>query len=67
MAYIIGQASEEEIAELERRGWEIEEPPAGYTTEDVSENIGEPLGDRMIMIFVDADLFNIMSGSDWAQ
>jgi len=67
MAYIIGQASKEEIEELERRGWDIEEPPPGYTTEDVSENIGESLDDRMIMIFVDQDLFKIMSGPDWEK
>jgi len=67
MAYIIGQATNEEIAELERRGWDIEEPPPGYTTEDVSVNIGEPLREKMIMVFVDQDLFKIMSGPDWEQ
>jgi len=67
MAYIIGQATDAEIEELKRRGWDIEEPPPDYTTEDVSKNIGEPLEEKMIMIFVDQDLFKIMSGPDWEQ
>jgi len=67
MTYIIGQATDAEIEELKRRGWDIEEPPPGYTTEDVSKNIGEPLKEKMIMVFVDQDLINIMSGPDWEQ
>jgi hypothetical protein len=58
MAYIVGIVSQEEKAELERRGWEIEVPPTELTStvED---------GDEVIQVWVDSSVFNVMNGPDW--
>lgn len=61
MAYIIGAANEEEIKELVIRGWTIGEPPPEL------RYIPGNSGDKMIMIYVDNDLFKIMSGPDWEK
>lgn len=58
MAYIIGVATEEEIIELKRRGWNIEKPPKELISI-------YPPGHKMAMVFVDSDLFDIMNGPDW--
>jgi hypothetical protein len=56
MAFIIGLTSPEERAELERRGWDVETCPHALV-------LG---GDtNMTMVWVDNDLFDIMSGPDW--
>lgn len=60
MAYIVGLATEQEIEELERRGWDIEDPPEQLKSEEKD-------GHKSIMVFVDADLFQIMDGPDWEK
>lgn len=64
MAYIIGLLSETEQEELERRGWQIEACPPVQ-----SESISNPLpggdGRIMKMCWVDSDMFQVMTGSDW--
>lgn len=58
MAHIIGLATEEEIEELKRRGWKIEDPPEELICEDQYTG-------KSIMVFVDNTIFNIMNGPDW--
>lgn len=61
MAYIVGILTENEIAVLESRGWEMEDPPPSLMPHiDEGE---EPV--RMKMVFVDNDMFSIMSGPEW--
>ena len=62
MAYIIGLLSPEEEKELERRGWEIEEPPQELIDKENSTN-----PERMKMVWVDASMFNVMDGPDWEK
>jgi len=61
MAYIVGLLTKDEADQLEARGWKLESPPAGLIPDDM------PLEDRgrMKMVFVDASMFEIMSGPDW--
>lgn len=61
MAYIIGLCSQEEIKELERRGWEIEQAPKSLTPRHIS------MGNKMVMVWVDNDMIEIMSGPDWEK
>jgi len=63
MAYIIGLVSPEEKAELERRGWEIETPPTEFETDPYTDNLNH----KMIMVWVDSNLFDIMDGPDWEK
>ena len=58
MAYIIGLVSKKEKKILEARGWDMEAPPKelGRTSRN---------GEEMVSVFVDSDLFAIMSGPDW--
>ncbi len=62
MAYIIGLLSEAEEMELRRRGWEVEVPDravADYLCPDRG-------ADAMVrMVWVDANMFDVMSGPDW--
>jgi len=71
MAYIVGLAAKDEIEELERRGWEVEDAPAYFGSPEGSGSIDEKAlksGDvRYIMVFVDTDLFKVMSGPDWER
>lgn len=54
MAYIIGILSEQERAELKRRGWELEDAPEELTRgEDPSQ---------FAMVFVGTNMFDIMCG-----
>ncbi len=66
MAYLIGLANKEEIQELEKRGWEIEDAPKEFTKSqgELSEAIYE---EEYIMVWVDNSLFNIMNGPDWEK
>ena len=59
MAYIIGLLKPEEETELERRGWDLEDPPAELVPKDPTP------GQRLRMVFVDTDMFEVMSGPDW--
>lgn len=60
MAYIVGLLKPSEKAELERRGWEIEPPPKDLVAQIPPEN-----DTQYGMVFVDSNMFNIMSGADW--
>jgi len=59
MAYIVGLCSKKEIIELERRGWEIEEPPRSLKSKDRYD------GMRTVMVWVDSSMFDVMNGPDW--
>lgn len=59
MAYIVGLCSEEEIKELERRGWDIEEAPKSLTSPDCRDGL------KTVMVWVDSSMFVIMDGPDW--
>ncbi|HUU88143.1 MAG TPA: hypothetical protein VMX17_10375 [Candidatus Glassbacteria bacterium] len=61
MAYIVGLVTKKEEAELIRRGWETESPPEELRSKELDDEY------RTIMIFVDCDLFEIMSGPDWEK
>jgi hypothetical protein len=63
MAYVIGLLTPEEEAELDRRGWEIEEAPKELVPTDPSPGPGH----RMAMVWVDQDMFNVMDGPDWEK
>lgn len=70
MAWLIGMATRDEIAELKRRGWEVEPPTPGLFEAAVTHDIGgESCSDEddpvMIQFFVDSDVFQIASGPDW--
>ena len=59
MAWLIGQTTAAERRELERRGWKLEDPPDGLLGEEETDD------NRTVAVFVDNDLFKIMSGPDW--
>jgi hypothetical protein len=63
MAYVAGLLEKEEIADLEARGWELEDCPAQLIPDDM------PLEDRgrMKMVWVDSSMFEIMNGPDWEK
>lgn len=76
MAYIVGIVSKSEKEELERRGWEVE--PAkdycliGDNTSDDTKLFSSELaecckrdGSELVVIFVDANVFDVMDGPDW--
>jgi hypothetical protein len=68
--FIAGYATEEEIAELEKRGWEIESAEGRDLVgpEDQGSAIMTPPdtpGTRAVLIFADNSLFEVMSGFDW--
>lgn len=61
MAWIIGIATEDEVTELRRRGWVVEDPDEKLPLR------GQKWGAGFACVFVDNDMFNIMSGPDWPQ
>jgi hypothetical protein len=73
MAWLVGQATAEEIKELEDRGWDVERIPASslraFVNEDGHDGIADGGGAdyTCIRVWVDADVFGIMSGPDWEQ
>lgn len=62
MAYIVGLVTKEEQEELEKRGWELEDPPEGLIDEALESDAY-----KIRMIFVDSSLFDIMNGPDWEK
>lgn len=58
MAWIIGGADPDEVRELRRRGWNVESAKSLFPS-------GLGFGDDDIAVFVDSDVFAIMSGPDW--
>ena len=67
MAYIIGLLTEEEAKELERRGWELEDPPKSLIPPSLNKR--KKFKDSMFyrMVWVDNDMFSIMDGPDWEK
>lgn len=64
MAFLVGIVSQEELEELERRGWETEEPPNSFLAGGEYKD-GPDRDGVWVMFWVDNSLFNIMSGPDW--
>jgi hypothetical protein len=68
MAFIVGYVTKEERKRLEARGWEIEDAtdyPQLVGDED-HNLVGTPSDDyECIVVFVDASVFEVMSGPDW--
>jgi hypothetical protein len=60
MAYVIGITTEAERRELKLRGWDIEPAPESLLPDEPLEP-----GQQMVKVFVDTDLFTVMSGPDW--
>jgi hypothetical protein len=61
MAYIIGLLTEEEEKQLKVRGWEVEEAPKELADKDAQA------AGRMRMIWVDANMYSVMTGPDWEE
>jgi hypothetical protein len=60
MAYIIGYVTPGQEQELIRRGWELESPP-----EELIPDCDKEARKRYKMVWVDNDMYSIMSGPDW--
>ena len=58
----MGILSEAQETELELRGWEVEPAPAELVPDEGSTEVPR---DRYKMVFVDASMFEIMSGPNW--
>jgi hypothetical protein len=66
MAYVVGYVSAAERAELERRGWDVEDATS-YLPEG-NDLLGEaPKGLAAVIVWVDNTLFDMMSGPDWEK
>lgn len=65
MAYLFGLASQEEITELESRGWEFEQLDGEIFRELQTAAARGDAENKMVGVFVDTDLFQIMTGPDW--
>lgn len=74
MAWLIGQVDAQERAELERRGWQLENVPLASLCKFLGPDdpipatiaAGEAPGEfEYVRVFVDTDLAVIMSGPDW--
>jgi hypothetical protein len=69
MAYIVGIVSKEEKAELEARGWDIDTASyynlVGSESRHLIDMEGKEDTFEAVVIFVDSNLFDIMSGPDW--
>jgi len=60
MAYIIGLISPNEIKELEKRGWELEDAP-----KELIAKIPPESNKTYKMVWVDCSMFDAMTGPDW--
>jgi hypothetical protein len=69
VAFVAGFATAREIAELQKRGWEVEKAEDhGLIGEDrlmEAPTPGSPEEIHAIVVFVDSSVFEIMSGPDW--
>jgi hypothetical protein len=67
MAFIVGYVSPKEKAELIRRGWDVESAEQYNCIGDTDDYLlAGPRGDdEAVVIFVDNDLFSVMSGPNW--
>jgi len=64
MAYLFGKVTPKEAAALEAAGWELEDPDK-VAREACASDVKDP--DKMVAVFVDSDLFAIMTGTDWEE
>lgn len=74
MAYVIGYATDVEVATLRRRGWDVEmaddyglvaprdEPERAPKHQIVGP---PPDGKRAVFVYVDPSVFDVLSGPDW--
>lgn len=61
MVWIIGAVTLDELEKLREIGWKDEDPPVSLTPEVEEEN------EQTRAFFVDSDVFNIMTSSDWEK
>jgi hypothetical protein len=68
MAYLIGIVTDEEAAQLQRRGWSLKDldqdclDEVSALREDTNNT-----SDRLVMVYVDNNLFKVMDGPDWEK
>jgi hypothetical protein len=68
MAYIIGLLDDKEEAKLTSRGWDVEVPSEELLHElDELPDRHKPGEPQFRMVWVDNDMFKIMSGPDWEK
>lgn len=76
MAYLIGLVTADEAAELEALGWELEDPQkiieeaqdtAGDLRERQRASPPTDLDKCVVGVYVDSNLFQIMTGPDWEK
>ena len=67
MAYVVGLLTEEEEQTLKTRGWELEPAPAELVPTDPPTLAPDDYKCRFKMVWVDAGMFDIMSGPDWEK
>ena len=62
MAYIVGLISRKEAMTLAKRGWELEDGPKELAPDnyDKEEN-------QFLACWIDASMYDIMSGPDWEK
>lgn len=76
MAYLIGLVTADEAAELKALGWELEDPQA--VIEEAQDTVGDlherqqasppqDLDKCVVGVYVDSNLFKIMTGPDWEK
>ncbi len=65
MAYIVGLLTEEEERTLKARGWDLEAAPRELNPHEPSTSVADDYPSRFRMVWVDASMFEIMSGPDW--
>jgi hypothetical protein len=67
MAWVIGYASDEEVAELRARGWDVEDAERYNLIGDTPHYLLEaPVeGDRAVAIWVDTSVMDVFNGPDW--
>jgi hypothetical protein len=66
--YVTGYATQAEVEELERRGWEIEYAHEYNLIGEGEGYLFEPPEDertRVIVVWVDSSVFEVMDGPDW--
>jgi hypothetical protein len=65
MAYIVGLLTEQEERLLKARGWDLEAAPRELVPRDPPTFAPDDYPSRFKMVWVDASMFQIMSGPDW--
>ena len=68
MAYLVGYMTEQEEAEMAKRGWEIE-PWNDRTRAEIEESkqLEKVRSGRLRFCWVNSSLFDIMNGPDWEK